>query len=372
MGWSWRLGRVLGIEVYVHFTFMLLLGWVLLIHYFLRQDWGDALEELLFIVVVFATVLLHEFGHALAARRYGIPTRDITLLPIGGLARLERMPEDPKQELVVALAGPAVNVALAAGLSLWLAGTASPPALLGHFAEFGDSLPVRLFHVNVWLVLFNLLPAFPMDGGRVLRALLAMRLDYVQATQIAAAVGQGMALLFGFLGLFGNPLLIFIALFVWIGASQEASMVLMKSSLAGIPVSRAMVREFRTLTPDEPLGQAVRHVVAGFQQDFPVLEGGRVVDVLTRSDILGVLTDRGEGAAVRDAMQGHFVTAHPAEMLDAALARMQDGHRRALPVVRGGNLVGLVTMDNVGEFLAFQAARRAVRGNGRAERSREE
>jgi Zn-dependent protease/CBS domain-containing protein len=364
MGWSWRLGRVLGIDVFVHFTFLLLLAWVLIIHYFVRQNWGDALEEVLFIVIVFGTVLLHEFGHALAARRYGIPTRDITLLPIGGLARLERMPEDPKQELVVALAGPAVNVFLAAGLFLWLAGTGNPPTIMGHFAEFSDSLLVRLFHVNVWLVLFNLLPAFPMDGGRVLRALLAMRLDYVQATQIAASVGQGMALLFGFLGLFGNPLLIFIALFVWIGASQEASMVLMKSSLAGIPVSRAMVKDFRTVAPNESLQQKVQELLAGFQQDFPVLEGERIVGVLTRSDIVGALKGQGDQATVRDAMQEQFETAHPAEMLDAVLARIQAGQYHALPVVRDGNLVGFLTMDNVGEFLAFQAARRAGGRNG--------
>lgn len=370
MSWSWRVGRVLGIDVYVHFTFLLLLGWVLLIHYFLRQDLGDGLEESLFIVVVFSTVLLHEFGHALAARRYGIPTRDITLLPIGGVARLERMPEDPKQELVVALAGPAVNVVLAAGLYLWLTATAAPPALVGHFAEFTDSLAVRLFHVNVLLAIFNMLPAFLMDGGRVLRAPLTMRLDYVQATQIAASVGQGMALLFGFFGLFGNPLLLFIALFVWIGASQEASMVLMKSSLTGIPVSRAMVKNFRTLAPDELLEHTARRVAEGYQQDFPVVEGGRVVGVLTRPDLLSALADHGERVAVRDVMRRQFDTVHPSEMLDSALLRLQSSRCHLLPVVHDGTLVGVVTMENVGEFLSVQAARRAPRLNGREECAR--
>lgn len=367
MGWSWRLGRVLGIDVYVHFTFLLMLAWVLIIHYLLRQNWGDAFDELIFVAIVFGIVLLHEFGHALAARRYGIGTKDITLLPIGGVARLERMPDDPKQELVVALAGPAVNVILAAGIYVWLSMFSAQPSLIGHFAEFNDSLLVRLFHVNVWLVLFNMLPAFPMDGGRVLRALLAMRMNYVRATQTAATVGQGMALLFGFAGLFGNPLLIFIALFVWIGASQEASMALMKSSLAGIPVKQAMITDYRTLSANDPLEFAALQF-AGFQQYFPVIDNGRIVGVVSRSDILESLQVARNGAIVREAIRDEFEVAHPAEMLDVALARMRAGNWHVLPVVRDGILVGLLTMDNVGEFLAIHAANRTLRREGKSAR----
>ena len=185
MRWSWRVGRIADIDVYVHSTFLLLLGWVLLQHYLAHGDPAEAIGGLAFILALFGIVVLHELGHALAARRYGIRTRDITLLPIGGVARLERMPEDPRQELVVALAGPAVNVALAAGLFLALA-LGRGPAPVGEVAHVGGGVLDQLLWVNVSLAVFNLLPAFPMDGGRVLRAVLALRLDYVRATQIAA------------------------------------------------------------------------------------------------------------------------------------------------------------------------------------------
>ena len=193
MSWSWRIGRIAGIDVYIHFTFVFLLAWVALAHYMAHNDLAEAMRGLIFIVALFGIVVLHELGHALAARRYGIRTRDITLLPIGGVARLERMPEDPKQELVVALAGPAVNVVMAAAIyvGLMLRQELVP---LGEAVRVGGGFVSQLFWVNVSLALFNLLPAFPMDGGRVLRALLGMRLDYVRATQVAARIGQGMAL----------------------------------------------------------------------------------------------------------------------------------------------------------------------------------
>src|SRR5208337_2564787 len=288
MGWSWRIGRIAGIDVYVHPTFLLLVAWVAMTHFLAHGDWTEALSGVIFILALFGIVVLHELGHALTARHYGIRTRDITLLPIGGVARLERMPEDPWQELVVALAGPAVNVVLAAGIYFALAlgrGVES----LDESVRVGGGLLDQLFWVNVSLVAFNVLPAFPMDGGRVLRALLAMRLDYVRATQVAASIGQGMAVLFAFLGLFFNPFLIFIGLFVWLGAAQEARMVQMRSALAGIPVRRAMITEFRTLRPDDTLDQAVEHIRSGFQQDFPVVEDGRLVGVLTRSDLTTAL-----------------------------------------------------------------------------------
>src|SRR5688572_27812912 len=183
MMWSWRVGRIAGIDLYVHPTFMLLLAWVAIVHYLERQRWADAAGGLLFIVTLFGIIVLHELGHALTARRFGIRARDITLLPIGGVARLERMPEDPKQEFLVALAGPAVNVVLAIILFVTLV-PISGIAALGNVALVGGQFLSKLIWVNVALALFNLLPAFPMDGGRVLRALLAMRMDYVKATHI--------------------------------------------------------------------------------------------------------------------------------------------------------------------------------------------
>jgi Zn-dependent protease len=232
MSWSWRLGRIAGIDLYVHATFLLLLGWEALRGYQAHGDPAEMMGGLVFIMVLFGIVVLHELGHALAARSFGIRTRDITLLPIGGVARLEQVPRDPGQELVVALAGPAVNGVLAAGIYLVLK-LGQGPSPFGEALRVGGGFLNRLFWVNVSLALFNLLPAFPMDGGRVLRAVLALRLDYVRATQVAAMIGQGVAILFGVLGLFYDPFLIFIALFVWFGAAQEASKVQVSLDLGG-------------------------------------------------------------------------------------------------------------------------------------------
>ena len=220
MRWAWKLGVVAGIPVYLHSTFVLVIAWVFWVSWQQGQSFLSAAVGAGFVLVLFGCVVLHEFGHALTARRYGIRTRDITLLPIGGVARLERMPDDPKQELWVALAGPAVNVVIAAGLFAWqaLAGGYQP---VGGLSLSGGSFLDSLMKLNLFLALFNMLPAFPMDGGRVLRATLAMNLEYVRATQIASTVGQGMALLFALIGLLWNPFLLFIAFFVWIGAAQE-------------------------------------------------------------------------------------------------------------------------------------------------------
>jgi CBS domain-containing protein len=264
------------------------------------------------------------------------------------------MPEDPRQELLVALAGPAVNVALAA----LLLGVVTPTAW--HDVQWvgGDFLS-KLLWVNVSLAVFNLIPAFPMDGGRALRALLAMRMDYVRATQIAAHIGQGLALVFGLVGLFSNPFLVFIALFVWMGAASEASAALTRSVLGGIPVSRAMITRFETLAPTDTLQRALAHVLAGFQHDFPVVEARRVVGVLTRADLVKGLTQTGADTPVAAAMTSHFDCATASEMLEGAVQRLKASGCPALPVLRDDELVGVLTLENVGEFLMVHSALRA-------------
>jgi Zn-dependent protease len=313
------------------------------------------LEGVAFILALFGCVVLHEFGHALTARRFGIKTRDITLLPIGGLARLERMPDDPRQELWVALAGPAVNVVIAAALFalVQVTGTFTPLSTLG---VTSGSFLERLMIVNVFLAGFNMLPAFPMDGGRVLRATLAIRMDYTRATQLAANIGQGMAFLFGLLGLFFNPFLIFIALFVWIGAGQEAAMTQMKAALGGIPLERAMITEFRTLSPSDTLARAVELLLSGAQQDFPVVEDRAVVGILTRANLLTALARQEQHSPVADVMQRDFLVADASDMIDVAFQRLQGRDCHTIPVIRRGHLVGLLTMENVGEFLGVQTA----------------
>ncbi len=355
MGWSLKLGRVAGIRVQVHFTFLIFMIWIVLGGLIAGKGQQLVLANAVFVLTLFACVVLHELGHALTAKRYGIVTKDITLLPIGGVARLERMPDDPRQELWVALAGPAVNVVIAAGLGTWLYATRGGfnPAEIDIAA---GSLAERILLVNVSLFVFNMLPAFPMDGGRVLRALLARRMEYTRATQIAASLGQGMALLFGLVGFFYNPMLMFIALFVWIGAAQEASMVLMKSALGGIPVSAAMMTRFETVAPGDSLEHISGLVLDGSQQDFPVLEGTQVVGVVTRDSLVKALAQT-IAPAVSEIMDRNIAVAEASDMLESALQRLQESACHTLPVLRNQKLVGLLTAENLGEYVMFKNAR---------------
>jgi len=356
VGWSWKLGRIAGIDLYMHATFLLLLLWVGFVSYLPHQNIVEAVNGVVFILCLFAVVVLHELGHATVARQYGIKTRDITLLPIGGVARLERIPEEPVQELLVALAGPAVNVVLAGILFAVIYFAQIPLGSPEQLASFGGNLISQLFVANVFLALFNLLPAFPMDGGRVLRALLAMRLDYVRATRVAAGVGQIMAVLFGLVGLMGNPILLIIALFVWVGANAEAGAVQFRAGIAGVPVSRAMIREFATLSPDDTFAAATRHVLDGFQHDFPVVEGGKVIGILSRDALLAALSESGPHGRVGDVMETDFKTADPREMLEPVVQRLKEGNCPVVPVIRDGELVGLLTLDNVVELVMIHEA----------------
>jgi Zn-dependent protease/predicted transcriptional regulator len=316
------------------------------------------IEGILFILALFVCVVLHEYGHALTARKYGIKTRDITLYPIGGVARLERMPEKPIEELWVALMGPAVNVIIAAALFAYLFVTESLVPVTELTVASGSFLE-RLLAVNLSLVLFNLIPAFPMDGGRVLRAILAMRMEYVRATQISANIGQGMAFIFGFIGLFTNPFLLFIAFFVWIGAAQEASMVQLKNSISGIPVTRAMLTDFKTLTPRDTLARVVGLILAGSQHDFPVIDAnGQVIGVLDRDRFMVALSQHGQSASVMNFIRRDLPSLDSYEMVEYALMRLQESGSRTLPVTHAGQLVGLITAENVTEYLMIRSALR--------------
>jgi Zn-dependent protease/predicted transcriptional regulator len=360
MKWQWKLGRFADIDVYIHATFLLLIGWVGYSHWLERQNWGDVLTGVLFILALFLCVVLHEYGHALTARKYGIKTRDITLYPIGGVARLERMPDKPIEELWVALMGPAVNVVIAALLFAYLSVTSGLTPLTD-FTISSGSFAQRLMTVNISLVLFNLIPAFPMDGGRVLRALLAMRLDYVRATQVAANIGQGLALVFGFIGLFSNPFLLFIAFFVWIGASQEASVVQMKNSISGIPVTRAMLTDFKTLSPGDNLSRVVGLILSGSQHDFPVVDAnGRVAGILDRDAFMRALTEHGQSAPVMSFVRRDLPTVDSFEMIEMALMRLHEVGSKTLPVTHQGQLVGMITMENITEYLMIRSALRTA------------
>jgi Zn-dependent protease len=353
MSWSLPIFRVAGIQLRIHVTFLLLIVW-LAFGYYHEGGSAAAAARVIFVLLLFLCVVLHEFGHAFAAKAFGINTPDITLLPIGGVARLERMPEEPIQELMIAVAGPAVNVIIAISLFIVIGAR----GLLQQATVDGGDLIAQLLTINVVLVLFNLLPAFPMDGGRVLRALLATRLPYARATQIAATIGQACAFVFGFIGLFGNPFLLFIALFVYIGASQEAALAQMRDVSRRFPVSSAMVREFRSLPVSATLLEAVDALLATSQHDFPVIDdAGNVAGILTRHDLIAALRKDDPKIRVGDVMRRDIPTVTTGTRFEEAFRIMQECNCPAVPVLDSmKRLVGLLTPENVSELMMVQSA----------------
>ena len=361
MPWSWHLARIAGIDVYIHATFLLLIAWLLFFHFVHGSTPMQTVSGILFVLTLFACVVLHEYGHALTARRYGIKTRDITLLPIGGVARLERIPRIPSQELAVALAGPAVNVVIGAVLFAFL-------MLTGHsYSGFDSDIPGRgsnligdLMQLNFTLALFNLLPAFPMDGGRVLRAVLAMKIRRLKATRIASILGQLMAVLFALVGLMGHqPFLLFIALFVYFGASQEYQTIRWESAVEGMAVRDAMMTSFRTLVTADPLSHAVALSMQSSQHDFPVLdENFNMAGLILRKDLIAALSkEGGSSLPASSAMRGMDVFARPEEPLETAFERMQKAELSVLPVFGElGKLLGLLTLENVAELVTVKQA----------------
>ncbi len=355
--WNLRLGRYFGIPIDIHWTF-----WLLLIYVFFDGVANDgtpaeALVSVIFVVTLFACVVLHELGHALTAKRFGIKTRDITLYPIGGVARLERIPERPIEELLVAIAGPMVNVVIAG--SLFLAGVRLPehagqPTALTR-ADFFSSLML----VNCVLVFFNLLPAFPMDGGRVLRAILAMFTDYVRATRIAAAMGQFMAILFGFLGLSGLPMMLFIALFVWLGATGEAGSVEQRFLLKDARVRDAMLVNYSRVRDVDTLGDVVKSLLSGSQSEFPVYDSttDRAVGLLTRNILISSLATLGADGLVKDCTIETLGTGQAKRPLIDAIQEMREAGQSCLEVVDDdGHVVGLLTQENLAEFIMVRSA----------------
>jgi Zn-dependent protease len=355
MKWSTRIGGFKGIEVYIHFTFWLIFVWVGLIYWMKYRNINSVIEGIFLVIAVFGCVLLHEFGHALTGKKFGINTRSITLLPIGGLAKLEKIPEKPIQEFWITLAGPAVNVVIAIFLFLilYLTGNFEPNI---NISMIEGSFLQKLMFVNVVLVVFNILPAFPMDGGRILRAVLAMRMEYTKATQVAVGIGQAMAVLFGFIGLFTNPFLIVIALFVWIGAGAEGSMVQLKSLLGGIPVKDAMITNFKTLNADDKLSKAVGLVISGSQKDFPVIKDNTVIGILTEKNLLKGLSQKGQNGITSDVMTTNFNTVGDSDLLESVFPQFEGSDCRTIPVMRNEKLIGLLTLENIGEFVSIKDA----------------
>ena len=356
MRWSLTIGRFGGTAVKIHVTFLLLLAWIGFSAW--RQGGAAAARDsLLFIVLLFVCVVLHEFGHVLVARRYGVNASEVTLLPIGGVASLQALPENPSQEFAIAIAGPAVNFAIAAALLLIVGSFDS--ASLARLDDPRVSLIARLADANLFLAMFNLIPAFPMDGGRVLRALLAMKLGRPRATRIAASVGQALAFALGFLGLFGNPLLIFIAIFVYVAAAGEAQMTAVHKSARGLTVGQAMETRYSTLSVDARLADAVEILLATAQREFPVVDGfGKPIGLVTREDILAALKDQDRDAAVAGFMRAPVETSRSEAPLETAVDRFFQQQTAALCVVdHDGALIGVLARENLTEAMMIKSMR---------------
>lgn len=359
MSWSFSLGHVLGSDLRVHATFFLLLAWVGTAAW-LSEGPSAAIANIAFVLALFACVVAHEFGHALMARRYGIRTPDITLLPIGGMARLEKIPEKPREEIAVALAGPAVNVVIWFVLVAAFGVQGSPMALIS-LEEPSQSFLERLAAVNLFLVVFNMIPAFPMDGGRVFRAVLSGALGRVRATQLSARAGQIIAFLFGYLGLTsGNPILILIAIFVFMAAMAESSDVELHDILKRVMARDAMITSFEALAPGDTLKAAEIALLRTTQSEFPVLnDDGSLAGILAKSSIIKQHHAENHALNVADVMLRTVPTITLTAPLETALEDLQQPNTPAVAVTdQKGQFIGYITRENIGEWAVLRSTKR--------------
>jgi len=376
MSWSVRIARIKGINIRLHITFLFIVVLFGIQYWGMEAGgWRGALYGVAYVLLLFACVVLHELGHSLVAQRFGVRVRDITLWPIGGVARMEEIPRQPWQELLMSIAGPAVNFVIAIGLAVLvsllfgaraLGDLISPSKLMGALTL--PSLLLSLLMTNLGLGLFNLIPAFPMDGGRVLRALLALALDYVQATRIAVAIGQGIALIFGLIGLQAmlmpnqfeivpSPFtLMLIAIFIFLGAGQEGQMVAARQLLGELRVHQAASRNTRTVSPSDWLSHVVDLTLSTHQADFMVIEDGELVGVLSRAAVLDALRKFGPDVLVGQVMCVEYPTVGPYDTLLAAQRKMVAARCQALPVLEGGLPVALLTLEDINEIYAMMMA----------------
>jgi len=354
MRWSLNLGKIFGINVRIHITFFLLLFFIFIsvLH---EGGVGGSVMATLFICAIFVCVVIHEIGHSLIARRFGKETRSITLLPIGGMATMEEIPEKPSQEIKMSIVGPFINLVIAGVLYLFV-GRWTGIGLPNLYPDSARAFLAGLIGVNIMLAIFNLIPAFPMDGGRVLRGILAMKMDYVRATSVAVFIGQGLAVFFIFFGLFFNLWLALIGVFLYIGAGSEKQHVLVRSFLRQVPVSDAMTTEFRVLRPDESLRRALEHFHHGCQDDFPVIGESGIEGILTRDRILASIHERGLDVPVSEVMDRTFVSVGTKMPLDDVYKRLLSTQKTAVAVVDKGQVKGMVCLDGISRYFMVKAA----------------
>ena len=358
MKYSLYLGRISGIKISVHWTFLILILWIVFGNLRTGSNVQEIMWAIAFVLAIFACVILHELGHALMAQRFKIKTREISILPIGGVAQLESVPEKPKEELLVALAGPAVNVVIAGILYPFITMNAGMGEIENLSRVGPGNFLISLMSVNLWLALFNLIPAFPMDGGRVLRALLAFNLTYAKATNIAASVGQVLAMVFVFFGFFTNPFLIFIGFFIFVGAQSEAIYARSKFMLQGYKVSDVLMHEIPLIANNDSVREAASKLLNSQNKNFVVTREGEPVGTLSRDQIIKALGERGSDVAVHEIMDDHLVTLSPEMPLEEAWQLLQQNRKPLMLVMDDGRLTGVVDDENMAEFILIQTATR--------------
>lgn len=358
MKFSLYLGSYKNVKVFIHWTFSILLLWIIISN--MRQGIPalDILWVIIFVLALFACVVMHEFGHALAAQKYGIGTKDIVLYPIGGVARLEKLPEDPKQELWVAIAGPLVNIALFLILSVVLSFTGFniENLELEELKIRPNTILMYIASANLILALFNLLPAFPMDGGRVLRALLSIRLPRAKATQIAGGIGQFLAIFFIFFGLFNNPILVLIGIFIFLGAAAEVNHTQQESFLKGYKVKDAIMMKFQIISFDSPLSKAVEKLLNSQATHFVVVRDDVAVGTLSRSEIIKGLKEGDENTLIENVADFNPLKIETEDELDDAWKKMMMENKKVAFVIENGHFLGILDQENIGEFVMVKSA----------------
>lgn len=356
MKYSLYLGKISGIRISVHWTFLILIFWIVFANMRSGLSFNEIVWSVTFVLIIFVCVILHELGHALTAQRFKIKTREISILPIGGVAQLESIPEKPKEELLVALAGPAVNV-LIAGLLYPFVSVTQEMGELNNLSRIGpDNFFVALMSINLWLALFNLIPAFPMDGGRVLRALLAFKLGHSKATRIAASIGQVLAMGFVFFGFFYNPFLIFIGFFIFLGAQAEAAYAQSRFMLKGFTVNDVLMRDIPFIDGEASIRDAAAKLLDSQNRNFVVNHLGKPVGTLSRDQIIKALGEQGENVSVNRVKDEDLVFLSADMPLEEAWHKLQREKKPLMLVMSDGHLAGVVDEENLAEFILIQTA----------------
>ncbi|WP_281322321.1 site-2 protease family protein [Flavobacterium aestivum] len=352
-----KLGTIAGIGIFIHWTFTLLIAFIIFINYRNGQNSIQIAWSVLFILCIFITVLLHELGHALTAKRYNIKTKDITLLPIGGIARLERLPENPLEELVVAIAGPLVNFALAFITLFFIEIPKDTEELLVLMSSGinANNFFFNFYIVNLTLGVFNLIPAFPMDGGRVLRALLSFRMNRNTATQIAARVGQFIALCFILIGIVTNPILILIGLFVIFSAQIETESVEFKNLLKGYTVRDVVMKEYQTIEADDTIKKAIAILLESEHRKFLVTQNNKLVGTLNKNQIIRALSEKGEEEYIYNVMDRSLVYIDINTQLEKVIEQLYEKKGSVLIVNENNQLAGILDADNLSEFILINS-----------------